>query len=84
MDLKNRLKSSKVTICFAISFHSPYFDQLEKNIDGHTLLRLTDEDISQLFSEVHEDGTIQEPTIGVKSRFRILLEEWKMNNHNNE
>ncbi len=59
------------------------FDGLGQNIDGNALMRLTDNDISQLFLEMNEDGTIQEPTIGVKSRFRTKLIEWKMN-HNNE
>jgi hypothetical protein len=67
-----------------LNYHSLYFNKLEKNIDGNALLRLTDQDISQLFSEIHEDGTIQEPTIGVKSRFRLILTKWKMNNNNNE
>jgi len=67
-----------------LNYHSLYFNKLEKNIDGNALLRLTDQDISQLFSKINEDGTIQEPTIGVKSRFRLILTEWKMNNTNNE
>ena len=53
---------------------------LEKNIDGKALLRLTNEDISQLLIEEIDDGTIREAPVGVKSRFRILLTEWRMNN----
>ncbi len=62
------------------STYSFYINLLEKNIDGRALWRLTDDDISQLFLEVNEDGTIQEPTIGVKSRFRTKLTEWKSEN----
>ncbi len=42
-------------------------------------MSLTDNDISELFFEVNEDGTNRESTIGVKSRFRTKLKEWKMN-----
>ena len=47
---------------------------LEKKIDGETLLRLTNDDMSQLFIEGNEEAPV-----GVKSRFRILLREWRMN-----
>ena len=47
-------------------------------------MKLTDDDIGQLLLEVNEDGIIQEPTIGTKSRFRTILAELKMKNTNNE
>jgi hypothetical protein len=84
MDLKSRLKYSRVFIFIRYSdCHYFYFGGLGQNIDGNALMRLTDNDISQLFLEMNEDGTIQEPTIGLKSRFRTKLIEWKMN-HSNE
>ena len=42
-------------------------------------MNLTDVDITELLLAINEDGTIEKPTIGVKSRFRIKLMEWKMN-----
>jgi len=85
MALKNRLKYSKVIILIALTVgNSLYIVGLDKNIDGNALMRLTDNDISQLFLEVNEDGTIQEPTIGIKSRFRTKLMQWKMNNTKHE
>jgi hypothetical protein len=85
MVLKNRLKYSKVIILIVLTVdNSLYIVGLDKNIDGDALMRLTDNDISQLFLEVNEDGTIQEPTIGIKSRFRTKLMQWKMNNTKDE
>ncbi|CAF3683750.1 unnamed protein product [Rotaria sordida] len=52
----------------------------DRNIDGNALMKLTDDDIVQLLLEVNKDGTIQEPTIGMKSRFRTMLIEWKREN----
>ena len=60
------------------------FDGLEKNIDGQVLMKLTDDDISQLFYAVNEDGTTHEATIGAKSRFRTKLLEWRMKKHDDE
>jgi hypothetical protein len=51
---------------------------LDRNINGKAMMRLTDEDIQQLFMKIDEDGTIKEATIGTKSRFRTKLVEWKM------
>ena len=41
------------------------------------MMRLTDDDIQQLFMQINEDGTMKEATIGTKSRFRTKLIEWK-------
>ncbi|CAF3683782.1 unnamed protein product [Rotaria sp. Silwood1] len=57
----------------------------DRKIDGNALIKLKDDDIMQLLSEVNEDGMIQEPTIGIKSRFRTMLIEWKRENeHKNQ
>lgn len=47
-------------------------------------MKLTDDEISQLFIEVDEDGAKVEPIIGIKSRFRTKLTEWKSNINNDE
>ncbi|CAF3939108.1 unnamed protein product, partial [Adineta steineri] len=52
----------------------------DKNIDGNALMKLTDDDISQLLLQINTDGSIQESTIGIKSRFRTILKEWKTEN----
>ncbi|UJR07649.1 hypothetical protein I4U23_011937 [Adineta vaga] len=52
----------------------------DENIDGHALMAMTDEDISQLVVEIDPNGSIQETTIGAKSRFRIKLMELKLQN----
>jgi hypothetical protein len=81
MALKNRLKCSRVII-----FPEPidcdflYIGILDKNIDGYALMKLTDDDLSQLLAGINEDGSVQELTIGLKSRFRIKLMEWKIQN----
>jgi hypothetical protein len=54
---------------FSFSFSSTS----AKKIDGCALLKLTDEDITQLLSEVDENGVLQRPTIGAQSRFRAKV-----------
>ncbi|CAF2676130.1 unnamed protein product [Rotaria sp. Silwood2] len=52
----------------------------DRKIDGNALMKLTNDDFVQLLVEVNGDGMIQEPTIGMKSRFRTMLIEWKREN----
>ncbi|CAF1029912.1 unnamed protein product [Adineta steineri] len=52
----------------------------DKTIDGNALMKLTDYDISELLLQINTDGSIQESTIGIKSRFRTILKEWKIEN----
>lgn len=79
MVLKSKLKYSKVILSFVKQdWNSVFIYVLEKNIDGKALIKLTDDDIVQLFLEINEDGMLIEPTIGTKSRFRTKLMEWRM------
>jgi hypothetical protein len=47
-------------------------------MNGLALMRINDDDISQLLCTLDEDGVIQRPTIGEKTRFRSKLEDWKI------
>ena len=56
-----------------VSFSSSSPSNLAKGINGSALMKLTDEDIVQLLSEVDENGILQRPTIGAQSRFRAKV-----------
>jgi hypothetical protein len=47
-------------------------------MNGLALMRINDDDISQLLCTLDEDGVIQRPAIEEKTRFRSKLEDWKI------
>ncbi|CAF0878197.1 unnamed protein product [Rotaria sordida] len=50
----------------------------DKNIDGLTLMRMNDDNISQMLCTFDEDGIIEKPTTEVKTKFKEKLEDWKV------
>ncbi|CAF4688533.1 unnamed protein product [Rotaria sp. Silwood1] len=50
----------------------------DKNIDGLALMRMSDDNISQMLCTFDEDEIIEKPTDEVKTKFKEKLEDWKV------